>query len=1198
MNFDKSLKNRPTLSFTGFSPSKSNINIEASRKNLQSSSFGSPHHAQSLEAQLKQEFEAQYNERILTMRSFYDMKYQTLFETVKEALDKIMNDELIDTMRQDITSQEFVYQRVREMFEEIILSEREVLIEKLSSQYAYLKMEFGKIEQDKRKLAIELQIIQDEQADKEAQAQNQVQQAQEQISYLQQNNDQLNNKVSQLEQKLSSANQTAKEVQQLQTTAKEYNILKEEYEQLVQTNEKLQLINKQQVQEIEQLHKISENLQLKVQQLNKIYQELEGEVISYKKKSSDSESKTQFTISNLQNQLEAVTLQFTQQKSEYEKRLEKEAQTYQNEINKLSQKLQKKKEKSTFHKQNAKQLQIRLDQLIRDHAEQLQNETQQFQRKINELQQQNQFQLQQAQKSLDDLKESHDKNIYNLRNQFEQINKQQCDDSDKQKINLLNELDRVQSELESVVLQQQQQIESNYIPKIQYEQQVNELQKKIIETNQKLREQDALMKKQQDEFENYKEQWNRQQNKLHLDVKDRNEIQEQLLAREETINNQNKQISQLTQQVKMLESDYQRLQERSKQQLEYIEELKNDVNNRQSEVLKIQKQLKQQKDELMEQYRQLEGENKSKNDKVQLLNSQLEKLLYESSENEKLLNYKSKELQQLEDELIQYQNFKRNAQQLSEENEQLRIQIDKLINIQELQEQKQEEIKRQLDTEQKQKNQLILNNESLMQRHQKYVKTIKEQRKYIKRRIVSELQKIKQEHSSLEQYLRQIMRMKNNEDNLLIASIVTKVKDLWNRKEIQHENEILKIRNEIFDQYSGSASHLRTAYEQTLDETQKQFEQQIENLRDAKEKMEDENKELLHELQKVQVILEDQSALITNLKNENKTLKSNGMLIENELSTTLKNMNDMKDSFEDQIQELTKQLKKYERKQQHQQDLKGQIDILQNELDKLRTLNRSNTQETENRIAKLVKQQQSEVQLLINQFQREQIKLRQEQTDLKDQLSQNEEIIHKLYQSLDDVNSIVNQKDKQLQNLIEDIEQERASDQQKITDLQNKLRREEDEMKVTRQKSQRDIEKIQLQIASAESEISQFKIENKQLRIQCEQLAEELEKKTKQFDQLNREYEDQKIIQNQEIADLHKLLKIQVQNDDMSNYYSESKELAQRVKELQKINSQFSDTNYPRRQESSVQKFDSSKKLNSSNNLKPRLANYTPMTKK
>lgn len=39
--------------------------------------------------QIKNDYESQYNDRILTMRSFYDMKYQTLFETVKDALDKV-----------------------------------------------------------------------------------------------------------------------------------------------------------------------------------------------------------------------------------------------------------------------------------------------------------------------------------------------------------------------------------------------------------------------------------------------------------------------------------------------------------------------------------------------------------------------------------------------------------------------------------------------------------------------------------------------------------------------------------------------------------------------------------------------------------------------------------------------------------------------------------------------------------------------------------------------------------------------------------------------------------------------------------------------------------------------------------------------------------------------------------------------------
>ena len=32
------------------------------------------------------------------------------------------------------------------MFEDVVISEREVLIEKLSSQYAFLKMEFTKVE--------------------------------------------------------------------------------------------------------------------------------------------------------------------------------------------------------------------------------------------------------------------------------------------------------------------------------------------------------------------------------------------------------------------------------------------------------------------------------------------------------------------------------------------------------------------------------------------------------------------------------------------------------------------------------------------------------------------------------------------------------------------------------------------------------------------------------------------------------------------------------------------------------------------------------------------------------------------------------------------------------------------------------------------------------------------------------------------
>jgi hypothetical protein len=48
---------------------------------------------------------------------------------------------------------------------------------------------------------------------------------------------------------------------------------------------------------------------------------------------------------------------------------------------------------------------------------------------------------------------------------------------------------------------------------------------------------------------------------------------------------------------------------------------------------------------------------------------------------------------------------------------------------------------------------------------------------------------MRSEKESLEHYVKQILRMKVNEDQLIISSIFTKLKDVLNRKEIQYENE-------------------------------------------------------------------------------------------------------------------------------------------------------------------------------------------------------------------------------------------------------------------------------------------------------------------------------------------------------------------------------------------------------------------------
>lgn len=63
-------------------------------------------------------------------------------------------------MKENPISQEYIHQRVRELFEEIVLSEREVIIDKLSSQYTFLKAEFAKVENERRRVNIfENQII-------------------------------------------------------------------------------------------------------------------------------------------------------------------------------------------------------------------------------------------------------------------------------------------------------------------------------------------------------------------------------------------------------------------------------------------------------------------------------------------------------------------------------------------------------------------------------------------------------------------------------------------------------------------------------------------------------------------------------------------------------------------------------------------------------------------------------------------------------------------------------------------------------------------------------------------------------------------------------------------------------------------------------------------------------------------------------
>ncbi len=68
--------------------------------------------------------------------------------TIKETYGLIDNDELINTMKLSSVSDDFRRQRIQELLEENLLSEKEQQIEKLNDIVAYLQIEVKKYEDE------------------------------------------------------------------------------------------------------------------------------------------------------------------------------------------------------------------------------------------------------------------------------------------------------------------------------------------------------------------------------------------------------------------------------------------------------------------------------------------------------------------------------------------------------------------------------------------------------------------------------------------------------------------------------------------------------------------------------------------------------------------------------------------------------------------------------------------------------------------------------------------------------------------------------------------------------------------------------------------------------------------------------------------------------------------------------------------
>lgn len=96
------------------------------------------------------------------LKSQKDARFQALQETIKSVYSQILEDELLHAMKEDSSSTEFLHQRVKEIFEEVIENDREIYIEKLMTQYSYVKNLYKQLEDELRRTAKELENARDQ----------------------------------------------------------------------------------------------------------------------------------------------------------------------------------------------------------------------------------------------------------------------------------------------------------------------------------------------------------------------------------------------------------------------------------------------------------------------------------------------------------------------------------------------------------------------------------------------------------------------------------------------------------------------------------------------------------------------------------------------------------------------------------------------------------------------------------------------------------------------------------------------------------------------------------------------------------------------------------------------------------------------------------------------------------------------------
>lgn len=75
------------------------------------------------------------------MYSMFELKYQSLNDSILSVFDRIQKDELLSTMLNDRTTSIHIQDRVKEIFSEVVQEAREIIVMRMGTQITNLKFE-------------------------------------------------------------------------------------------------------------------------------------------------------------------------------------------------------------------------------------------------------------------------------------------------------------------------------------------------------------------------------------------------------------------------------------------------------------------------------------------------------------------------------------------------------------------------------------------------------------------------------------------------------------------------------------------------------------------------------------------------------------------------------------------------------------------------------------------------------------------------------------------------------------------------------------------------------------------------------------------------------------------------------------------------------------------------------------------------